>query len=287
MTPRSPHHGIDAQPSHDAMLESFVEARAAWPGVALPEHAYVAHVAARLSEETTLTSLQTCDLYLACACLRGDTAALAAFEAHCMSAVDQALTRLRCGADEVLEVKQRLRARVLVAEDGAPRLDGYSGRGSLRGWLRVIATREALAMRRSDRREVPLDEEQALHSFVTHGDSELETFKARFREGFAEAFDAAVRALPARDQTLLRQHVLDGLSIDQLGALYRVHRSTAARSLDRVRGAVLASTRATLRARFGVASTELDSILRLVRSRLDISLRGLLGRRGEKAEKKR
>ena len=89
------------------------------------------------------------------------------------------------------------------------------------------------------------------------------------------AFDVALRSLPAREQTLLRQHVIDGLTIDQLGALYHVHRATAARSLERARQAILAATREQMMGKLRVRSSELDSILRLIRSKLEVSLHGL------------
>lgn len=74
---------------------------------------------------------------------------------------------------------------------------------------------------------------------------------------------------------MLRQHVLDGMTIGQLGALYRMHRTTTARTLEQARRFLLAATRSHMRAELDVSSTELDSILRLIRSRLDGSLRGL------------
>lgn len=52
-------------------------------------------------------------------------------------------------------------------------------------------------------------------------------------------------------------------------------RPTGARTLERARRFLLAGTRSHTRAEIDVRSTELDSILRLIRSRLDVSLRGL------------
>jgi RNA polymerase sigma-70 factor (ECF subfamily) len=107
--------------------------------------------------------------------------------------------------------------------------------------------------------------------------------KARYVDEFQQAFSAALCGLSARDQTWLRQHVIDGLSIDQLGALYHVHRATAARHLQRIRVAVLAATRERLGSRLQVRPSELDSILRLIRSRLHVTLRWLVRRRRRNA----
>lgn len=66
------------------------------------------------------------------------------------------------------------------------------------------------------------------------GDPELSHLKATFAAEFKFALTLAIDELSVRDRNLLRQSVLDGLTIDQLGKLYRVHRATAARWVDDV-----------------------------------------------------
>ncbi len=263
--------------------EIMRSASAAWPTVELAPELFVAHIAKHLPEgvpiDTALRQMHTNDLYLACACAQGDDRAIAAFETHCLSVVESAVSRHRVSSDTAAEVKQRVRERALVGDSGPPRISGFSGRGDLRGWVRVMATREAMLLSRRARRETPVDDEELLYAFVTPGDAELEQAKLRYRDEFKRGFDAALRSLPARDQTLLRQHVLDGLTIDQLGALYHVHRATAARNLERTRQAVLAATREQMMDRLRVRPSELDSILRLIRSKLEVTLRGLVRRR--------
>jgi RNA polymerase sigma-70 factor (ECF subfamily) len=254
-----------------------------WPSVQLsPEH-FVAHLARHVPAgfpiETALGQMHTEDLYLAHACALGDENAVLAFEQHCLHGLESALSRYRAFSDIVAEVKQRVRERVLVSDSGPPRIDGFSGRGDLRGWVRVMAVREAICLVRQCRREASADDDTLLHAFVTPGDAKLEHVKAHYVEEFKQAFSAALRSLSARDQTLLRQHVLDGATIDQLGALYHVHRATAARNLQRVRLAVLGATRERLASRLEVRPSELDSILRLIRSRLHVTLRALVRRR--------
>src|SRR5260370_30097722 len=69
----------------DALLAALVSrARAAAPGVTLPDAVFLAFVAERLppdvSVEAALASMRIEDLYLACACLARDAAAVALFE---------------------------------------------------------------------------------------------------------------------------------------------------------------------------------------------------------------
>ena len=274
--------------SIDSQVEEIVRsARLAWPTVTLCPEQFVAHLARQLPEDvpvaTALAQMHTDDLYLARACALGDTHAILAFELHCMTGLENALSRYRAFSDLAAEVKQRVRECVLVGHSSPPGIESFSGRGDLRSWVRIIAVREAIdlvhQLQRQSRREAVVDDDTLLHAFVTPGDAELEHAKARYVEEFKHAFSAALRGLPARDQTWLRQHVIDGLSIDQLGALYRVHRATAARNLQRARRAVLTATRERLASRLQVGPSELDSILRLIRSRLEVTLRWLVRRR--------
>jgi RNA polymerase sigma-70 factor (ECF subfamily) len=104
--------------------------------------------------------------------------------------------------------------------------------------------------------------------------------KEFYRREFKRAFETALRALPHREKTLLRQHYLDGATLDEIALLYRVHRSTAVRVLGRAQEMVLASTRDLLMSELDVPSQELDSILRMIWSRIEFSLRAL--RRGRR-----
>ena len=64
---------------------------------------------------------------------------------------------------------------------------------------------------------------------------------------------------------------LEGASIDALGALYKVHRATAARWLGRAREQLLSNTRGALSEQLGLADDELSSVMRLIHSRLEVS----------------
>ena len=259
------------------------EARAAWPTIELASDVFIAHLAAHLPDtveiEAALRGMHTSDLYLACACLHGDSGALAAFDRHCLSVIDRALPRLGIDADTIREVKQRLRHTLLVAESGPPRLAGFAGRGELRSWIRVLAVHEALAIARQAERHITADEDRLVELACAGASPELEYCKRVYRREFELAFREAVQSLSDRERILVRQHFLDGVSVHDLGRLYRVHRATAGRWLERARDAILAATRARLMERLDVPPAELESILRLVLSRLEISLRPIFRQR--------
>jgi RNA polymerase sigma-70 factor (ECF subfamily) len=173
------------------------------------------------------------------------------------------------------EVKQDIRGRVLVGDGGRAAIVEFSGRGDLRGWVRVMAVRQALRLQCRARREVSVDDDELLQRIVVPGNPELDYAKVIYRQEFKRAFEGALRALPDRERTLLRQHHVDGLTIDELGSLYRVHRSTAARLLVSARLLVLEATRTRMMSQLDVQPQDLDSIMRMIRSQIEISLDGL------------
>src|SRR5262249_55736086 len=55
---------------------------------------------------STITNIRTSDLYLACACSRGDARAIAIFDARFLSEVDRALRRSQLSASAIDDTKQ-------------------------------------------------------------------------------------------------------------------------------------------------------------------------------------
>jgi RNA polymerase sigma-70 factor (ECF subfamily) len=252
----------------------------AWPQFADDPHGLFARVAGRIDQEGDVAGVQWADLALADACVRAAPGAHEAFEAGHGEALDAALAAAGVGADERAEARQRLRVRLLVPGTGeAPRLAGYAGRGSLRGWLRVAAVREALMLVRSARRRAAHeidDDGELLEQAAVAEDPELIVLRDRCRDELRAALVAAVAALDSRERTLLRLSLRDRLTVDQLGALYRVHRSTAARWLKAVQVKLSTSTRARLAERLKLEAAEVESLIRAIGSRIDISLAGPL-----------
>jgi RNA polymerase sigma-70 factor (ECF subfamily) len=261
------------------LLEILDSARRVYPTFRVPRDVFLAYLCARLPTDVprsrSLRQVHALDLYLACACARGDTGAFAAFDDHCLGHLDRVMGRMGIDADTSADIKQDIRNCVLIGDGGPAKIADFSGRGDLRGWVRVMAIRLALRCRSRTRREVCAEDDELLQRIAGPGNPELACAKASYRREFQRAFESALRALPDRQQILLRQHHVDGLTIDELGRLYRVHRATAARMLDRARACVLEATRARMKYRLGVQSQDLDSIIRLIRSQIEISLRGL------------
>jgi len=219
----------------------------------------------------------TSDLYLACACANGDPTALAAFEATYLREVAIAAAKLRAAPGILDEARQVVRDLLFVARPSKPpAIATYTGRGDLRGWVRVIAMREVMRLCDRDKREISTDDDALLDAMSPANDPELEHLKTIYRDEFATAFRAAIADLEPRERTLLRHQLIDGLGVEAIGALYKVHHSTAARWLAKARESVLEGTRKRLAEQLRLSHTEVDSVIRLIQSRIEVSIERLL-----------
>jgi RNA polymerase sigma-70 factor, ECF subfamily len=245
--------------------------RAAWPGLAVADGTWRAFVASRLPFEAARAG----DLYLACACATGDAAALAAFATAYDAHIAAIIGRTVSGETLRDEARQSLRQHLFVAAPGdTPKIASYAGRGDLLAFVRVTAVRVTLML---VRREKLHDDGDALDELpADRDDPELAYLKELYRGEFKESFRAATEALDKRARTLLRMSLIDGLSIDKIGAVYGVHRSTVARQLADARAALVKETHRALMARLKVDRGEVESILRLIESQVDVSVRRLL-----------
>ncbi len=288
-----------APPAVRGVLESIVdldrrlwglvaEGRAAWPEFQVSARELVEFVARQLTPDladAALDGLRPADLYLACACSKGMGPAISAFDRDYMKEVDIALARMRIGPPRLNDVKQLVRQRLFVgggtagAPTSAGKISEYGGRGDLRRWVRSVAVRTCLNELRKGKREVLVDDDQliAQHTVSTADDPEVEYMKRTYASEFKASFADALAQLGAREQTLLRYHHVDGLNIDEIGAIYRVHRVTAFRWIEKAKEQLVKSTLEHLRARLKLPSAELDSVLRMIRSQIHLSLIRHLG----------
>ncbi len=264
-----------------ALTKLLASARAAWPELSVPPEAFMAFVAERVPQGPMsmelLGELRAADLYLACGCAAGDTKALRGLEERYFGEVDAALAKVKDSSLMADEVRQMLRERLFLAMEGAkPRIAHYSGRGDLRNWLRVTIARTILNQVTRGPKEVPVEDELLQAMPRTSADPELEHLKRHYRADFEDVFPQAIEGLSSRERTLLRQRFVDGLTIQQLCQLYDVHPATMARWLAKARSTMLMRIRKLLMQRLKLNMSEFSSLVRMVRSQLDITLRRFL-----------
>ncbi|MFT3694102.1 MAG: sigma-70 family RNA polymerase sigma factor [Kofleriaceae bacterium] len=243
-------------------------AEAKWPGVRVDRDRFGAFVAERGDE-----SLHVADLYLVCACLDGNTTAIAAFHRELLGQLPRLLHRQRPDMGQLDELAQIIATKLLVER----RLEQYSGRGPLLTWIKVVASRALSNTRRSANDRAALEDRAAAEpEVVATIDPELALIRQRFGIEFKDALKVAFASLELRERNLLRLHFVDRLGIDALAPIFSVSRATAARHLAAARTTLTERVVANLGARLRIDSDELESLVRSVRSKLDVSLSALL-----------
>jgi RNA polymerase sigma-70 factor (ECF subfamily) len=259
------------------------QAREAWPMLLLRDRQFIEYLAARMPPDGNplqwLRTVQSADLYLCCECAAGNPNALAIFEAKLLPQVVQAIASINSEASFVAEVQQQVRRKLLVAEESPPRIAEYAGLGPLLHWLRAVAVRTALNLRRSQgRQDIPVADESLLNLPHSAGDLELDYLKTRYRKDFTHAFGESLSLLSSEERNVLRLHFVEGLTLTQIGAVYQADKSTISRWISKARKSLLEHTREGLSKKFRLDSRELDSLMYLVQSQLDVSISTLLRR---------
>lgn len=271
------HAGLDEELA--TMAAAAVEARGSLGVTSEALVAHVARVAGAKTEPASLGTLRAGDLYLACACAAGHDRALQLFEDEYGRDIDLAIARsgnVNLGKDEF---RQLLRDKLFVPRgDKPPKIADYAGRGDLRSWVRVTALRMIVDIVRSNNagREISVESEMLGAMPSPNEDPELDYIQRVYKSEFKDALQSAFGSLTPRERNLLRHQVIHGLNIDQVGAIYRVHRTTAFRWIEKARKSLLRETRSALMSRLRVGTVEFHSIMRVVQGDLDVSVRRLL-----------
>ncbi len=245
----------------DRVLERL---NARWPGVRV-DRARVAQALAACAIDPA--SPHMLDVALACALACRDPGALAVFERDLVPDVRAPLTRIAKSDDLIDEALQRVREKLLVAE-GTPRIAEYRGRGSLAAWIQVIAIREVLMILRRERRTAPPIEDSLLAAIDT--DPIIAIAKRTHRDELRKSFRTAFEGLDPRQRALLRLTFAEAAGTEKLAAMYGVHRVTMFRWLADARSDLLELLRSEVATRIGIASGEIDSLIRAVASSLDL-----------------
>lgn len=261
-------------PGMDALVERAVGERAS---ITIDLAAFRAHVE-RVVEASSVETAHAGDLLVAFAAASGERAAIALIEQDHLARVREVAASVEGAADRVEELTQLLRERLFVGDaESGPRLLTYSGRGSLGAWIRVMTTRLALDRARARKVDV-LGGRRAGDDFEVADaiDPELEYLKDAYGGLVNEAFKAAIGALEDEGRAMLAMHYVDGVSLERLATMFSVSRATAARRLADLRERVITDVRAEIASSLAARPDEAESLLALVRSRLDLSLSRVL-----------
>jgi RNA polymerase sigma-70 factor (ECF subfamily) len=244
-----------AVPDDEVLL---AELRARWPRGSWTSERIAAY------DPDALATEHRSDVLWAWACQAGDVAALAELDAGPLGDAREHLRVMGFPATTIDEAVQRARTKLVF--DGGLRT--YRGRGPLGMFVRTAVVRFAIDDRRAARRDAQLDEMLA----APNVDPELEYMRKLYAEQLVAAVREAWTRLAPHEQFVLALRVYEGMSVDDVARVYRIHRASAARRVAAARAALIGHARTALRDRLSVDESTLDSILRVVATSMQLPL---------------
>src|SRR4051812_18176975 len=256
-----------SRPALQGHLDTAIaKAQKAHPGVMLSPRDFCSHLARHLPAGNDplawLASLETDAMFLAAACARGETKAIAALERLYFPKVRVALGRFRSSVSLKADVEQSVREALFLGlgQGREPKIAKYAGRGDLGGWLRTLAIRTALELIDPGREVPSTDEAFSKIGAVTAG-PELDLIKAEYGALFNKAVKKAMAALPKEARRDLDRYYFQGMGVEEIGRANGVAVSTVSRRLAKARQSLLEKTKDILSSELSMGARELDSMV--------------------------
>lgn len=250
-----------------------------------------------------LAQIQADDLFMAVACARGSERAWWEFDQQhrsYMERVARHLARTDVDAQEVIDqVYVELYGTKVVDGERLSKFSTYSGRGSLRGWLRTVIWHSIVDLHRAGHDEVSLDEltetigEGAAHAGfaeqpVGGEDAMIDSLtRDRYRKITLAAIGSAFSSLEAHEKLLLLYYHSDGMKLREIARLVenetsplrgwfqrrsagrekdpssRIHESTIMRWLEKCYSRVLDIFRSELTVNHALKAEEVEICIEL------------------------
>lgn len=200
--------------------------------------------------ERFLETLHLEELALAVGCADGSEPAWDCFAATHRAELRRAATAI-AGADRADDLCDALLGELFgVDARGRARasLFGYfHGRSRLSTWLRAVLAQRHVDLLRVSRRTVPLEsDEQADELMPPVMPATPDPDRARLVAALQRALDDAIAALDAQERLRLVCYHVDGMTLAEMGRLFREHEATASRKLTRIRTRVREAVEAGL-----------------------------------------
>jgi len=250
-----------------------------------------------------LNLLQADDLFMALACANGNERAWWEFDhqhrAH-LERIARHLAKTEADAQEVIEcVYVELYGTRVVNGERVSKFATYSGRGSLRGWLRTVIWHALVDLHRASHEEVSLDEmtetvgEGMAHASFAEpppgGEGEVldQIARNRYRRVTLLAIQGAFASLEDHEKLLLLYYHVEQLKLREIARLVeneasplrgsfqrrlqsreknaggRIHESTIMRWLEKSYSKVLALFKSELESKHGLTDAEIEICIEL------------------------
>ena len=246
-----------------------------------------------------INDLQSLDLYLALACARGNEQAWWEFDRNYRRFIERVARHLvgtGVDADEAIDfVYAELFGTNTASGTRQSKFKTYSGRGTLRGWLRAVIWHAIVDLYRGRADEIPLDQcselndeprEMRIGAAPAHAaeDAMLETVvRERYRSATLAALDHSLAKLEPHETLLLMYYHIEGLKLREIARIIenptspmrrwfkrpasennskkrsdRIHESTIMRWLEKAYRKVLQAFHAELQNRHGLKQPEIE-----------------------------
>ena len=233
--------------------------REAWPQLRVDPTRFGAWLRRIGLDDVVAADVQAADLMLAAACVEGDRSALAVFERDHLGPASAVLRRGGYDPALVDEAVQLLRYRLLVTTpEREAKLLTYRGRGTLAGWLRVVALRQARAL--LGPRTPTFDSAREGAADPTR--LEVAILERDHGPRVRALLRTAINGLDEQSREALRLEIVEGLPHHKIAALWNVHRTTVVRRIDDARTAIAHAVRVALRTELALGADSVDSLLR-------------------------
>ncbi len=253
--------------------------------------------------EDFIAQLQTEDLYLAVACANGCERAWWEFDQMHRSYLERVARHLastEINAQEVVDtVYVELYGTRVVDGERVSKFSTYSGRGSLRGWLRTVIWHSLVDLHRASHDEVSLDEmTENVGEGVAHAnlavpslggeDSMIdEITRHRYRSATVSAIESAFASLDDHEKLLLLYYHVENMKLREIARMAenknsplrdwfqrksptreknpesRIHESTIMRWLEKSYGKVLKLFRTELGTKHSLGDEEIAICMEL------------------------
>jgi RNA polymerase sigma-70 factor (ECF subfamily) len=182
-----------------------------------------------------LTHLRIEELALARACALGNETAWEVFLTRYREKLFTAAHSIVQGDSNARELADSLYADLWGTRttDGrrVSKLNSFTGRGSLEGWLRAVLAQEYVNRFRQQQRLVSLEEQtEAGAQFEAESNDPTQAIDARLRE----ATDQALAWLAAEDKYIMASYYLDGRTLAEIARVLGVHESTISRKVEKI-----------------------------------------------------
>lgn len=193
--------------------------------------------------------LQNSDLYLALACASGNEQAWQQFDLEYRRFIERLARYLASSgtdADEVIDsVYAELFGTRVVAGVRQSKFKSYTGRGTLRGWLRAVVSNAVVDLYRGRQDEVPLESwsgssdetrEKQSDSARARGAEDAmlaNVVRERYRSVTVAALDQALATLDDHETLLLLYYHVDGLKLREIARIVEEPKSPIRRWFQR------------------------------------------------------